>query len=107
MSAQANLAGLYPPKGDQIWHENIQWQPIPIRTVPEKLDYWLNSVAPCEAHEYLMKKLINTDEFITIRNKYKLLFEYIAKHSGQPINTLQDVENVHDTLLVELSHNKT
>jgi hypothetical protein len=38
MSAASNLAGLYPPEGDQKWNENLDWQPIPIHTVPEIMD---------------------------------------------------------------------
>jgi hypothetical protein len=38
MSAASNLAGLYPPEGGQKWDKNIDWQPIPIHTVPEIMD---------------------------------------------------------------------
>lgn len=34
MSAEANLAGLFPPSGIQRFHPNISWQPIPVHTVP-------------------------------------------------------------------------
>ncbi|XP_075008365.1 lysosomal acid phosphatase isoform X2 [Calonectris borealis] len=35
MSAEANLAGLYPPEAPQMFNPNISWQPIPVHTVPE------------------------------------------------------------------------
>uniref|UniRef100_A0A3B5MHQ8 Lysosomal acid phosphatase n=1 Tax=Xiphophorus couchianus TaxID=32473 RepID=A0A3B5MHQ8_9TELE len=35
MSAEANLAGLYPPEGQQIFQPSLKWQPIPVHTVPE------------------------------------------------------------------------
>lgn len=34
MSAEANLAGLFPPNGIQRFNPNISWQPIPVHTVP-------------------------------------------------------------------------
>lgn len=38
MSAEANLAGLYPPKGQQVFNPNITWQPIPVHTVPDHME---------------------------------------------------------------------
>ncbi|EDO35543.1 predicted protein, partial [Nematostella vectensis] len=38
MSAQAQLNGLYPPKGPQKWRHNLDWQPIPVHVVPKNLD---------------------------------------------------------------------
>lgn len=35
MSAQANLAGLYPPNGSQVFRPGLDWQPIPVHTVPQ------------------------------------------------------------------------
>lgn len=34
MSLQLVLASLYPPKGAQNWNKDLNWQPIPITSVP-------------------------------------------------------------------------
>ena len=38
MSAQADLSGLYPPSGAQVWDQDIEWQPIPVHTVLYEID---------------------------------------------------------------------
>ena len=39
MSAVTNLAGLYPPKGGDIWDAQLPWQPIPVHTTPAEVDH--------------------------------------------------------------------
>lgn len=38
MSAAALLAGMFPPEGNQIWNDQLIWQPIPIHSVPNTQD---------------------------------------------------------------------
>ena len=37
-SAELQLAALFPPEGDQVWNENLLWQPIPIHSSPVQND---------------------------------------------------------------------
>nr|CAD7408913.1 unnamed protein product [Timema cristinae] len=45
MSAESNLAGLYPPVSNQQISKELKWQPIPIHTIPESLDYFTQFIA--------------------------------------------------------------
>ena len=46
MSAQANLAAIYPPNGTQDWNPPLNWQPIPVHTVPQEIEFVCTDVDP-------------------------------------------------------------
>ncbi|XP_043914928.1 testicular acid phosphatase isoform X2 [Protopterus annectens] len=64
MSAQANLAGLYPPSGRQLWQSDIKWQPIPVHTVPKLQDKLLRFFQKdCPQYQKLMNKTFELKEY--------------------------------------------
>lgn len=99
MSAAAVLAGLFPPTADQVWNENINWQPIPIHTIPANSDYILNAKRKCARHEILMKEHRNRPEYKAWHEKYNWLYQYVAEKSGISLDDdLKTVDIVNDNL---------
>ena len=88
MSAMSNLAGLYPPVGDQMWNPNIPWQPIPVHTLPKSEDNLLSSNAVCPRFEELMAQLLSSNpEIQAINAKYAWVYNYTTAMSGAQVIT--------------------
>uniref|UniRef100_A0A336M3V2 acid phosphatase n=1 Tax=Culicoides sonorensis TaxID=179676 RepID=A0A336M3V2_CULSO len=107
MSAQSNLAGFFPPKGLDVWKPDLDWQPIPVHTVPEKHDKVLSAKKYCPAYDYALKKLRDSDEYRKINAHYKYLYEYLTKNSGRQISTMEGVQYLYSVLNIEQIYNKT
>ena len=105
MSALSNLAGLFPPQGDQVWDEGLAWQPIPVHTVPQDEDYLLSSHAHCPRYtcmdyhvsfirqtgsrfEELQKEIEFGDWMKDIYTQNRELFEYISLNTGENITDI-------------------
>ncbi|XP_069805184.1 testicular acid phosphatase homolog isoform X1 [Dendropsophus ebraccatus] len=108
MSAQANLAGLYPPNGTQQWHPDILWQPIPVHTVPVSQDRLLKFPSKdCPRFYELMKETIQLPEYQNRMDEWKDFIVRIANYSGYSVDQAvpRRVWKVYDTLFCQKSHN--
>lgn len=107
MSAESNLAGLYPPTGKDQWDPAIQWQPIPVHTVPESMDEVLAAKKSCPAFDYALKKYKQSDEFAQYNKSLLPLYEYATAHSGRRIDSLTSAQNLYSCLHIEELNNFT
>lgn len=101
MSTQLMLAGLYPPKGDQVWNPNLMWQPIPISSEPLKYDTLLLGRYPCPRYQEELDKVFRSSEVKSILETNQYLFQYLSTQSGLSIRTPDDAQSLYSTLKAE------
>ncbi|XP_034502256.1 lysosomal acid phosphatase isoform X2 [Ailuropoda melanoleuca] len=105
MSAEANLAGLFPPNGMQRFNPNISWQPIPVHTVPIAEDRLLKfPLGPCPRYEQLQNETRQTPEYQNESIQNAQFLDMVANETGLTDLTLETVWNVYDTLFCEQTH---
>ena len=107
MSAQANLAGLYPPQGEDEWEASIAWQPIPVHTVPFGDDFTFKSYKICDAYNAEHDRVMRSPEIMAINAEYASLYAYLAENSGSPVYDVTTVQYLYDDLWIEAEHNLT
>lgn len=101
MSAQCNLAGMFPPNRDQIFMENFHWHPVPVHTQPHQEDYTLATSKRCDRFDYVMIEYLTKDEYVGLFKKYSSLIEYLEVNSGQKLRTLSEIYDIYDTLSIQ------
>ncbi|XP_028997487.1 lysosomal acid phosphatase-like [Betta splendens] len=108
MSAEANLAGLYPPSGKQVFNPDLKWQPIPIHTVPQSEERLLSfPLHDCPRYKQLMNETEHTQGFLNVTSTYQELINLVRNKTGLNGTTVESVWGVYDTLFCESRHNKT
>ena len=108
MSAQANLAGLYPPQGDDVWEASLAWQPIPVHTVPVEDDLKLKTYQDsCDAYVQERDRVFASDEMAAIDTENAGLYSYLSENSGLDIHRLDRAGDLYDTLWIDAHHNLT
>lgn len=101
MSAEAAMAALFRPSGNQVWNKKLKWQPIPIHTVPRTEDTLLASEKRCDHFDYVMVQYMNTTEYTELFTKHKTLIDHLAKNSGRKLDTITDIFMLYDALWIE------
>jgi hypothetical protein len=113
MSALSNMAGLFPPTPEDpksLWNTEIQWQPIPVHTIPKKLDNFINFGATCPRFAELKKEYIQSSPYARSINEdpeNQQLFEYVSKHTGLSITDFELISDLYDTLKIQQTYNLT
>ncbi|XP_018565956.1 testicular acid phosphatase homolog [Anoplophora glabripennis] len=107
MSAAANLAGLYPAKGAQVWDKQLLWRPIPIHTVPNEEDEVVAMKKDCPRYNLLYDQLLNSRTFQLVNLRNKPLYDYLTKNTGWNITELRQIETLYSLLSIEKQYNLT
>lgn len=105
-SAELVLAGMFPPKGDQIWNEELNWQPIAVHTIPKSIDYYLHVESGCARYLKARRDYEVSPEMQALIEPHKELFQYVEKHTGNPVRTIENMKNTWKTLKTERKMNK-
>lgn len=108
MSAQAHLAGLYPPVGDQVWNDQLLWQPIPIHTLPGADDIIIaQTTSDCDKYNRLYKELLESADIQDLYKQNEDLFQYVREYTKDNITSFGQLSYLYDTFYVEKQNNLT
>ncbi|XP_063547613.1 prostatic acid phosphatase-like isoform X2 [Cydia strobilella] len=107
MSVEANLAGMYPPVGNSVWDDQLMWQPIPVHTIPEKMDEVLAMERKCAAYDKALEEYKDSKEYKERLAKYQDLMDYMTAYTGKKIKDYYDIFTVYSNLNIERLYNFT
>lgn len=106
-SAALVLAGLFPPKNEQIWNTHLLWQPIPVYILPKKIDHFISNDGTCDRLKKAIKEFEKSPKIRALYDKNQDLFQYLEKYAGTPIRGVENLKDLHGILDVEHLKNKT
>uniref|UniRef100_A0A9J7XE11 Lysosomal acid phosphatase n=1 Tax=Cyprinus carpio carpio TaxID=630221 RepID=A0A9J7XE11_CYPCA len=103
MSAEANLAGMFPPNGSEEFNPDLKWQPIPVHTVPVDKEKLLSfPLEDCPRYTQLMNETEKTDIFLNMTETYKV--KMVRNKTGLEKANIETIWSFYDTLFCEAKH---
>lgn len=106
MSAELVSAGLFKPHGDDVWDDELPWQPIPIHTVMSENDHLLSMQSNCPEYFRRFQEAEKVPPLSTIIKKYANMFDYLSKYTGMKV-TINNFWEIYDDVSKELARNMT
>ncbi|XP_018565996.1 testicular acid phosphatase homolog [Anoplophora glabripennis] len=107
LDAFAVLAGLFPPKGSLLWNKDLQWQPIPVHTVPIDKDEVFSMRKKCQKYINLFEKTMISDYVKKITSKFYDFFNCVARYTGWGDVEISHVAKLQTNLDVYSSYNRS
>nr|CAD7429981.1 unnamed protein product [Timema monikensis] len=104
MSAESNLAGLYPSTDPT---SPLRAQPVPIRSRPARDDDLIGGGKPCPRLYQLMRLVLSSPGVDCIRKNFDTDFQYIRLHMGVDNVGIIEACLLQDVLTIEQVHNMT
>ncbi|XP_075227340.1 testicular acid phosphatase homolog isoform X2 [Lycorma delicatula] len=99
MSVAALLAGMFPPVDEQVWNQDLDWQPIPIWSDDsDKNEIVMNHSLCLRFTEQQQQLILESKDYLKL---HKDLLDYIKKHSDVSVKTLPDFMSIWDPLSCE------
>lgn len=99
-SAKYNSAGIFAPPSVE-WQDALQYQSVPVNTVPLFQDYVLGQFLPCSKMDLQRAEYVPTIDIDAKIDSCTLLRTYLEEHSGSPVNTVDDFYMFFDSLNLE------
>lgn len=107
MSAEANMAGMFPlSPDDPKLSDDLNWQAIPVHTVPMDSDYVLAAQTLCDRYDYEVQKITNGTMYKELFKRNKVLLDYLQTNSGFKLKTVSNITLLFDALYTEQSQGK-
>lgn len=104
MSGHVTAAGMFPPNPFQIWNPKLNWQPIPIHTLPITKDSSLALKRQCDRFHYLMiKEYEETPAYTDLFEQNRALIRYLEEYSGQNLSSINSIHVLYQALDAEKS----
>ncbi|CAG9819536.1 unnamed protein product, partial [Phaedon cochleariae] len=100
MSLQLVLAGLFPPRRDDMFDDNFFWQPIPFNYFPRPQDRVLLGVL-CPRYLEIYEQYCASNRIQGKFQKYQKIFDYVSQHSGLNVTRFQHLYQLYFGLSTE------